>query len=231
MSDIYIFCGHLGSGKTEVSLNFALNLEGKVSLCDLDFVNPYFRSREKSDILKRSGIELISSNTGVEQADIPGLSSKTGNALLSESAKVVLDVGGDDKGARVLGALKDKIAASAYRMFLVLNPYRSETDSEQGVSDMIGSIEQVSGLRFDSIVFNPNYSYSTTLDDVKSAVMQLESSFDKKLQKYVVAHYPVSWLCALSKLVSADREFFNGCENKGMKTLKIDRLMKNPWEF
>ena len=46
-----LVCGHYGCGKTNLSLNLAVDLanSGKqVSLVDLDIVNPYFRSGEKA---------------------------------------------------------------------------------------------------------------------------------------------------------------------------------------
>ena len=45
---ISIFTGHFGSGKSEVSVNFAIKLsqlKNKVAVVDLDIVNPYFQSR------------------------------------------------------------------------------------------------------------------------------------------------------------------------------------------
>jgi len=45
MSRIRIFTGHFGSGKTEIALNYAINLTRvgrKVALVDVDIVNPYF---------------------------------------------------------------------------------------------------------------------------------------------------------------------------------------------
>lgn len=49
---IRVIIGHYGSGKTEFSINYAINLAKsgqKVALADLDIANPYFRSREKSE--------------------------------------------------------------------------------------------------------------------------------------------------------------------------------------
>ena len=46
---ISIVTGHYGSGKTEFALNLALKkkAEGKrVTICDLDIVNPYFRKKQ-----------------------------------------------------------------------------------------------------------------------------------------------------------------------------------------
>ena len=46
MKRITLVCGHYGSGKTNFSLNLALNAAKrgeKITLVDLDIVNPYFR--------------------------------------------------------------------------------------------------------------------------------------------------------------------------------------------
>ena len=48
---ISIITGHYGTGKTELAVNLALALaaEGsQVMLADLDIVNPYFRSSERT---------------------------------------------------------------------------------------------------------------------------------------------------------------------------------------
>lgn len=48
---IRIITGHYGSGKSEVAVNYVVQLrketEDKVALADLDVVNVYFRSRKK----------------------------------------------------------------------------------------------------------------------------------------------------------------------------------------
>ena len=48
-----LICGHYGCGKTNLSLNIALDLARrgeKVSLVDLDIVNPYFRSSDYREL-------------------------------------------------------------------------------------------------------------------------------------------------------------------------------------
>ena len=51
-----IIIGAYGSGKSEISVNLALNMrknspEDKVLLADLDIVNPFYRSADASRIL------------------------------------------------------------------------------------------------------------------------------------------------------------------------------------
>mgnify|MGYP004618778945 CR=1 FL=1 len=59
MKRITLFCGHFGSGKTNVAVNYALYLreEGKdVTIADLDIVNPYFRTKDSEDELRAAGV-------------------------------------------------------------------------------------------------------------------------------------------------------------------------------
>ena len=49
VTGIVIIVGNYGSGKTEVSINLAVNQRragSEVKVADLDLVNPYFRTRE-----------------------------------------------------------------------------------------------------------------------------------------------------------------------------------------
>ena len=54
LAPVVIVCGHYGVGKTNFSLNVAMDLAaaGKdVCLVDLDVVNPYFRSSDYTAML------------------------------------------------------------------------------------------------------------------------------------------------------------------------------------
>ena len=61
MKKTYVLIGNFGSGKSEISINFALNArqeDKKTVLVDLDIVNPYFRSAERKDMLEENGVKL-----------------------------------------------------------------------------------------------------------------------------------------------------------------------------
>ena len=54
---ITVVCGHYGSGKTNFSLNLAMDMAKKnssknITLVDLDIVNPYFRSSDYRELLE-----------------------------------------------------------------------------------------------------------------------------------------------------------------------------------
>ena len=70
---ITIITGHYGTGKTEFAVNLALHMAQRgdpVTLADLDIVNPYFRSRERRDLLTANGVSLISSSQACSDADV-----------------------------------------------------------------------------------------------------------------------------------------------------------------
>lgn len=65
---IFIITGHYGSGKTEFAVSLALLMakqenrtRKKIALIDLDIANPYFRSRERRDLLEAAGIPVYGS--------------------------------------------------------------------------------------------------------------------------------------------------------------------------
>ena len=58
---VTVFTGHYGSGKTSLALAWSLSLResGKrVALCDLDIVNPYFRSADHRAALEGAAAAL-----------------------------------------------------------------------------------------------------------------------------------------------------------------------------
>ena len=77
MKRYIVIIGNFGSGKTELALNMAFNAahEGKrVTLVDIDVINPFFRATDRKAELSSVGIRLISPNftsSGVEVPSIP----------------------------------------------------------------------------------------------------------------------------------------------------------------
>ena len=167
---INIFCGHYGSGKTNIAVNFALRLRkthDRVSIIDLDIVNPYFRTKDSQQELGAAGVELISSDYAGSNLDIPALPAAMMRPLAEQDTQVVMDIGGDDQGAVALGRFADQLNdAGDFDMFFVLNLYRPLTQSAEDALEVMRDIEQACALRFTGIVHNSNLGALTTLQDV-----------------------------------------------------------------
>lgn len=171
---ITIFAGHYGSGKTNIAVNYAKHLHAnglKVSVADLDIVNPYFRTKDSSQELEAEGIRLICSPFANSNVDVPALPQELYSVIDDTSYYSVLDVGGDDRGALALGrfvpALKEE---NDYEMFLVINCFRPLSKTASDTIEITREIEAACGLKFTGIVNNSNLGEITTADDILSSI-------------------------------------------------------------
>lgn len=170
---ITIFAGHYGSGKTNIAVNYALKLRAltdkKVSLADLDIVNPYYRAKDSTDILEEKGIRLISSEFANSNVDLPAMPSEAYAIIDDKETFAVCDVGGDDRGAYALGRYRDGILKEDYEMLLVINKFRPLTRDIEGLVEIKNEIEAAAGIPFTGIVNNSNLGLQTTPEDVISS--------------------------------------------------------------
>ena len=171
MKRITLFAGHYGSGKTNIALNYARHLKKaagtKVAIADLDIVNPYFRTKDSKDALAADGIELVVSEFANSNVDFPALPKET-YALLAEQDKLlVIDVGGDDRGALALGRYVDDIRASNdYEMLGVINFSRPLTRTPEDAVEVLREIEYACKLPFTGLVNNTNLGQESSAANV-----------------------------------------------------------------
>ena len=171
MKRITLFAGHYGSGKTNIALNYARHLKKaagtKVAIADLDIVNPYFRTKDSKDALAADGIELVVSDFANSNVDFPALPKET-YALLAEQDKLlVIDVGGDDRGALALGRYVDDIRASNdYEMLGVINFSRPLTRTPEDAVEVLREIEYACKLPFTGLVNNTNLGQESSAANV-----------------------------------------------------------------
>jgi hypothetical protein len=162
---VTLLVGHFGSGKTEIALNGALELAAggeSVTLADLDVVKPYFRSRSARQLLAESGVELIAPAGECVHADLPIIVPQVRTALRDRSGRTIMDVGGDDTGARVLGSLSDVIPIDETDCLVVLNFRRPSTRNADEAVAMVRQIEAVSRVPVTGLVSNTHLLRETT---------------------------------------------------------------------
>ena len=165
-----ILCGHYGSGKTNVAVNIAAELKktrDTVTVADLDIVNPYFRTKDSETFFAEQGIRLICSAYANSNVDIPALPPEMYAITDDRSMTTVLDIGGDDRGALVLGRLAPKILAEGdFEMLMVINCYRPLTRDAASTMEVMAEIEYAGGIRFTGLVNNSNLGAATTAEDI-----------------------------------------------------------------
>lgn len=176
---ITLFAGHYGSGKTNVALNYArwLKVSGeKVRVADLDIVNPYFRTKDSAKALSDEGIDLIVSEYANSNVDFPALPKEMYSAVADRSAMVVMDIGGDDRGALALGRYVDEIKSeNNYEMLAVINAARPLTNDVISTVEVLREIEYASKLPFTGVVNNTNLGPETRAVDIIESVAYARS--------------------------------------------------------
>ncbi len=175
---VTILCGHYGSGKTNIAVNMAYDLAKsgkKVNIADLDIVNPYFRTKDSEKELKSAGINLICSDYAGSNLDIPALPQDIYSITDDISRYAVLDIGGDDRGAYVLGRLAPKILEeNNYDMLFVFNKYRPLTPDAVSAKEVMDEIETAAGIKFTGIVNNSNIGQETKPQDIINTYKHVE---------------------------------------------------------
>ena len=175
---ITVFAGHYGSGKTNIAVNYALRLReeyDKVSIADLDIVNPYFRTKDSEKQLEARGIHLISSEFANSNVDVPAMPAEAYSIIDDLSVRAVIDVGGDDRGALALGRYTPSIIAQDdYEMLLVINKFRPLTPDVESTLEVMNEIETACKIKFTGVINNSNLGEFTTAQDVINSTVYAE---------------------------------------------------------
>lgn len=206
MKRITLFSGHYGSGKTNIAVNYALQLrkalgrDKDILVADLDIVNPYFRTKDSCAVLQENGIKLICSEYANSNLDIPSLPSEM-YAITDTPSYAVIDVGGDDRGALALGRLSAKIKAeNNYENLMVINMFRPLTRTPDQTVEVMREIEAAGNIPFTALVNNSNLGPLTSADDILRSLEYAEK---------------ISRLTGLEvKMTSVDARLFESLQDK-----------------
>ena len=164
---ITVVCGHYGCGKTNLTLNLALEAAAageRVTVADLDIVNPYFRSSEYDGLLEEQGVRLIAPVFAGTTLDTPTLPPELYSIFEPQAGRVFIDAGGDDAGVTALGGLHSQLEETGYQMLYVINRYRVLSQTPEEAAALLQEIEAASRLKATALVNNSHLGVETRLD-------------------------------------------------------------------
>lgn len=221
---IRVIVGHYGSGKTEFSVNYALKLAEKgqkTALADLDIANPYFRSRERQQLLESKGIKVYSNTFGYDiTADLPAITAAIKAPLEDSSCQTVVDAGGDDSGARILIQFDKYLSGSDCDLFCVINANRPETNSVEGALLHIGRIERETNLKITGLVNNTHLLMETKTEDILKGY-ELCQELSEKLD------VPVRYHCCTKEIWDELKAGSKQIQDTEVFLMKL--YMRNSW--
>lgn len=168
---VMVVTGHYGSGKTEFCVSLALRLAERgngayerLALADLDIINPYFRSREREAMLEEKGIAVYGSAYGHEvTAEIPELAANIRAPLQDAGCRTLIDLGGNDAGAKVLRQFEAQLPPEETLVLCVVNANRPETRDFDGAMAHLEAIERNLRRRVDGLINNTHLLRETDL--------------------------------------------------------------------
>ena len=242
LSRVTVFVGAFGSGKTELALNFAIRLAdagsaaGSASgdcagdcatravLADIDILKPMFRSRELGAQLTARGVRVVSGAPDYEMADVPALSPAIYGAIEDKSVPLVMDVGGDDDGARALGRFRWHLERAGYDMLYVMNTLRPFSSEPEEIITMLRAVENASRLSCTALVSNTNLGAASTAGEAGTGLGTVRHVSGK-------VGIPVRFFTVSRSVAQAFPESVSRISlDSGIPAFVIDRLVLPPWE-
>jgi hypothetical protein len=218
----------------------------RVSIADLDIVNLYFRSREVREQLRSRGIDVLVPGGALANADLPVIVPEVKGAIEAHDGTyhqdtkaprgqgpdvdgqetnnerttpvVVLDLGGDPAGAKVMASIAEGMRPEDYSGLFVLNSRRPFTATVPAAEQMMAGISATARINVDRIVVN-----SHLVDETTPTVIEEGIALGEALAKKTGAR--IAFVAV--QRVMLDRFDAAGC---AYPVMVLDRLMLKPWE-
>lgn len=211
---VTVLTGDYGCGKTNLAVNMALKLaeKGRVTVVDIDTVNPYFRTADFAGELSARGVNVVYPQYANTNLDIPVLNFDL-ESIIDGSDYTIIDVGGSDAGAYAIGRYSDffKALGGEFTMLYVLNMYRLPDRSAAACAETLREIESACRIGCTALVNNSNLGAETTPETVSAS-----AGFAEEVSR--LTGLPIAFTC-----VTENEEQESG-------RIPVKRLVKLPWE-
>lgn len=169
------YIGEYASGKSENAVNRSLELKGKghkVTLVDLDLVEPVYTLRPLKQELTEAGINVIAWET----QETLGL-GEAGSILhpnmrwaLRNEGDVILDIGYGARGSSILNLLVGVEKEKNFKVLLVVNTLRPMTNTEEKIIEYFHEAGPAHGL-----IANTHMGGDTTLEQILAGFDMVKS--------------------------------------------------------
>lgn len=199
--------GPLGTGKTEIAINYALYLNSrtpeKIILIDFDMVKPYFRLRSVKESVENNGIEVLTPDGPYGYADFPIITARVESHIISPEKRVIVDVGGETVGARIVGRYQGALDPGDVEVFYVFNGRRNMDNDLSEICDNLEKIRKSLPFPLTGIIHNSHLMNESTVDILESHI-----DLAKRISNY--AGIPIRFHCIREDLYEEASKIIEG---------------------
>ena len=177
---VEVYAGAYASGKSETALNRARYLveQGKkITLVDLDSVEPAYTLRPIAKELESLGIHVITQpdNFGLGEAASYVTSAQVN--CLKNDGDIIIDVGYGAGGLDILDIINDIGDVENLCIYLVVNTAKYETSTVENIIEYVNfseGLEKRSWKRFCGMISNTHFGDETTKEDIINGYEKLK---------------------------------------------------------
>ena len=128
----------------------------------MDQTKPLFRSRDVRQALTEAGVVC---HATAQVLDTPNLVSGAGHFLCDEDSYVIVDVGGNEAGARLIGGLAPYFSRQDTSIGYLINPYRPWSQDVYSIDSIMTEIRRAARIPSVHVIASPNLGRTTSASE------------------------------------------------------------------
>lgn len=182
---VEVYAGAYASGKSETALNrarqYAKNGK-KITLVDLDTVEPAYTLRPIAKDLEQLGINVITQPDNFGLGEAASYVTPAQVSCLSNDGDIIIDVGYGAGGLDILDIINNIGDEQNLKIYLVVNTAKFETSTVDNIIEYVTfseGLEKRPWKKFTGVISNTHFGDETTKDDVINGYNKLKIACEK----------------------------------------------------
>lgn len=181
MAKNFVLIGEAGSGKTELALSLAAEMQKlgsrQVYFLDMDQTKSILRARDSELFLKNAGVEMPMERQFMDAPTVlPGVMQK----LDDPNVCTILDIGGGAYGSHMIAQFAEAINSGNTATLYLVNPYRPWSRSREAIEETMRRTVGAAAIERINIVANPNLGYETDADAIIEGIGRIKELLPEK---------------------------------------------------
>ena len=179
---VEVYTGAYVSGKSETALNRALQFSKKgekITLVDLDTVEPAYTLRPIAGELEKLGVSVITQPDSFGLGEAASYITPLQMNCLAQEGNIIIDVGYGAGGLDILDIVTGIEKEKNLKIYIVINTAKFETSDKESIIDYLkfseGEVKR-EWKKFSGIISNTHLGDETTKEDVIKGYEKLKTA-------------------------------------------------------